>query len=113
MLVKMASISYLMFMTSELITIPFFFALPFSSFNADFLIVFFERCKIFTRFAELALFHTFTNIPMHKCTFGIHQIKFVIDARENLSNRRRVTDHAHCARYFCQIASWDHRWWLV
>ena len=35
------------------------------------------------------------NLPVNKSTFGIHQVKFVIQARPGFGNGSGVGQHAH------------------
>merc|ERR1712176_431613 len=50
---------------------------------------------------------------MDEGTLRIHQVKFMIDARENLSNCRGVADHATSTHDLGQVTSRNHGWWLV
>merc|ERR1712187_73373 len=98
---------------SELVTIAFFFSFTFSRLNANFFVILFKRGQIFACFTELTFFHAFTNIPMDERTLRIHQIEFVVDAREYLSNGRGVADHAAGTHHLGQITSWNYSGWLV
>merc|ERR1719453_1095827 len=98
---------------SELITIALLLALAFGGLNADLLVVLFESSKILARLRELALLHTLTDIPVDERTLGVHEVKFVIDAGEHLSDGRGVADHAHSAHHLRQVTTRHDGWWLV
>merc|ERR1719401_53651 len=98
---------------SELITISLLLALALSSLDADLLVILFKRRQIFARFRKLSFLHAFANVPVDKSAFGIHEIKLMIDAREDLSNRRRVADHAYGTHNFSKVTTWHHGWRLV
>jgi len=72
----------------ELITITLLFTLTFCSLNANFLVVLLQSCQVLTCLRELTFFHTFTDVPMHKSSLGIHEIELVINSREHLCNGR-------------------------
>merc|ERR1712190_349691 len=71
---------------SELVTVSFFFAFTFCSLDSNFFVVFLKRCKIFPRFAELTFLHALANIPMYKCSFAVHEVELVINARKDFSD---------------------------
>merc|ERR1712190_536890 len=98
---------------SELVTIAFFFSFTLSRLNANFLVILFKRGQIFACFTELTFFHALANIPMDERALRIHQIEFVVDAREYLGNGRGVADHAAGTHDLGQITSWNHGGWLV
>merc|ERR1712038_1606495 len=50
---------------------------------------------------------------MHEGTLAVHQIKLVIDARENLCNRGRIRDHTASTHDFSEIATGNNGWGLV
>merc|ERR1712232_351386 len=50
---------------------------------------------------------------MHKGALGIHQIKLVVDAREDFRDGSGVADHAASTHYLGQVTAWDHGWWLI
>merc|ERR1711948_127187 len=72
---------------SELVTIALLLTLALCCLDADFLVVFFESRQVLTRLRELALFHALANVPVHERTLGVHKVKLVVDAREDLCNR--------------------------
>merc|ERR1712061_806776 len=98
-----------------------FFKLVFISFitfslhgvKTNFLIILFEGSQIFTGLRELTLFHTFSNIPMNKSTFGIHEVKLVIKTSPSLSNGSGIGQHADCTLNLGQITTRNNSWRLV
>eukprot|EP00951_Prasinocladus_malaysianus_P025862 scaffold227763_cov47-Prasinocladus_malaysianus.AAC.1 len=42
---------------------------------------------------------------MHKGTLGVHQVELMVQAGEDLSDRSRVGDHAHCALNLGEVAT--------
>merc|ERR1719272_1161006 len=98
---------------SELITVALLFAFTLGRLDAHLLVVLLKGGKVFTSFTELALFHPFSYIPVHKCTFAVHQIKLVVDAGEHFGNRRGVADHAACTHDLGQVSTGHDSWWLV
>merc|ERR1711988_263946 len=50
---------------------------------------------------------------MHKGTLRVHQIKLVIDAREDLRDGRGVADHAHSAHDLREVTARHDCWWLI
>lgn len=50
---------------------------------------------------------------MDKGALGIHQVKLVVQAREDFCHSSRVGDHAHGALHFGKVASWHYSGWLV
>merc|ERR1711865_822155 len=100
-------------LSSELVTITLFFALSLRCFNAHFLVIFFKSCEILASLTEFTLFHTLPDIPMDEGTLGVHEIKFVVDAREDFSNGSGVADHAASTHDLGQVTTWHHCWWLV
>merc|ERR1712022_100794 len=101
------------FLRSELITIAFFFTFSLCSLDADLLVVFLQGCQILTCFRKFSLFHALSHVPMHKGALRVHEVKLVVDAREHLSNRSGVADHANSAHDFGKITTWHDSWWLV
>merc|ERR1712032_1748816 len=97
----------------ELVAIAFFFAFSFCSLDAHLLVVFLQSRKVLAGLAEFSLFHAFADVPMHECTLTVHEVELVINTREHLCDGRGITDHAACAHYFGQIATWNHGWRLI
>merc|ERR1711920_1121246 len=73
---------------SELVTIAFFLALALRRLDPNFFVVLLERRKVLARLGELALLRAFSDVPMHKGSLRIHEVKFVVNARKDLSDRR-------------------------
>jgi len=82
-------------------------------FGTDFFVVLLEGSEIFTSFGELTFFHTFTDIPVDKGTFGVHKIELVIDTGEDFSDGSGVRDHAHGALDLGQVTTGDNGRGLV
>merc|ERR1711879_116382 len=77
---------------SEFVTVAFLLTFTLSCLNSNLLVILLQRCQVFARLRKFSLFHTFANIPVHKCTLAVHQVEFVVDAREDLGDGRRVAD---------------------
>merc|ERR1711988_894512 len=92
----------------ELVTIALLFALALCRLDAHLLVVLLQRREVFASLRKLALFHSFTDIPVHKRTLGVHEVELMVDAREDLGNGSAVADHAASAHHLGQITSWDH-----
>merc|ERR1712125_252243 len=50
---------------------------------------------------------------MHECTLAIHQVKLVVDTREDFGNGRGVADHANSAHHLRKITARHHSGRLV
>jgi len=50
---------------------------------------------------------------MDESSLGIHQIEFVIQSGEDLSNSGRVGDHANGSHDLGQVTTWDNGWGLI
>ena len=50
---------------------------------------------------------------MDEGALAVHEIELVVDARENLRDRRAVADHAACAHDLGEVAAGDDSWGLV
>merc|ERR1712050_544290 len=90
-----------------------FFTLTFQRVHTNFFVIFLQSSQIFTSFRELSFFHTFTDIPMNKSTFGVHQIKLVIQTGPSLSNGSCDGQHTNCTRNLGQVSTRNNSWWLV
>jgi hypothetical protein len=75
--------------------------------SADFLVVLLEGSEILASLGELTFFHTFTDIPVDKGTFGVHQVKLVVETRHDFGNSGGVGNHAHGALDFGQVTTGD------
>jgi hypothetical protein len=62
--------------------------------KTDFLVILLKGSQILTGLGELTLFHTFSNVPMDKGTFGVHEVKLVVKTSPSLSNGSGVGQHA-------------------
>merc|ERR1719335_256023 len=92
--------------SSELIAVTFFLALALGRLDANLFVVLLQRGKVLTGFGELALFHAYADIPVHKSALAVHQVELMVDAGEHLCYRRRVADHAASTHDFGQITTW-------
>merc|ERR1711865_87958 len=90
----------------ELIAIALLLALTLGGLDANLFVVLLECCQILASLTELTLLHTFANIPVHKGALAVHEVKFVVDAREDLCNGSGVGDHAASAHHLGKIAAW-------
>merc|ERR1712182_167752 len=50
---------------------------------------------------------------MDERTLRVHQIKLMVDAREDLRNCSGVADHAHCPHDLGKVTTRHNGWWLV
>merc|ERR1719253_967299 len=100
-------------LSSELIAVALFLTLALCGLNAHLFVVLLKSREVLTGFRKFTLFHAFPDIPMHKSTLGVHEIKLVVDAREDFSNRGGVADHATSTHDLGQVTTWHHCWWLV
>merc|ERR1711965_37509 len=89
------------------------FSLIIDRVDTNLLVIFLESGHVFSCLRELSLFHTFSNIPVHEGTLGIHEIELVIKSCPSLSDGSCVGQHAHGTLNFSQISSWHHCGWLV
>merc|ERR1711981_335982 len=89
------------------------FALTFGSFDTDLFIILLEGGKILSGFRELTFFHTLSDVPMHEGSLGVHEIEFVINSGEDLSDGGGVGDHADGSHDLGEITTWDDGWWLI
>merc|ERR1711972_362170 len=99
--------------SSELVTIALLLALTLRCLDPDLLVILLKCRKIFAGLGEFALLHTLPDVPVHKSALGIHEVKLVVDAREDLGNSGAVGNHAASAHYLGQITTWDHGGRLV
>merc|ERR1711981_1488241 len=91
----------------------FFFTLSFSGLDSDFFVILLESGKIFSGLREFSFFHTFSDIPMDESSLGIHEIEFMINSGEDLSDGCGVGDHAPCSHDLGEITTWYNGWWLI
>ncbi|CAG0921309.1 unnamed protein product, partial [Notodromas monacha] len=77
----------------------------FSRINPHLFIVLLQGGQILASLRKLAFFHAFTHVPVNKGTFGVHQVKLVIESGPGLGNGSSVGQHAHGSLHFGQIAA--------
>merc|ERR1712048_69718 len=99
--------------SSELVTIALLLTLTLRRLDSDLLVILLKCREVFAGLGELALLHTFPDVPVHKSALGIHEVELVVDARENLGNSGAVGNHAASAHDLSQVTTWDHGGWLV
>ena len=81
--------------------------------RADFRVIFFQSCQVFSRFGELAFFHAFSDVPVDKRSLAIHQVKLVVESGEDFGDGGRVGDHADGSHDLGEITTWNNSWWLI
>ena len=84
-----------------------------SGIDSDFFIVLLESCQVFTGLGEFTFFHALSDIPVHKGTLGVHEIKLVVQTSPSFSNGSGVGQHAHSSLHLGQISTWDRSRGLV
>jgi len=101
-------------MSSKLVSFhSFFFSLSLGGFNTDFFVILFQGSQVFSGFGEFSFLHTFSDVPMHEGSLGVHKIELVINSWEYFSNGSWVGDHAHSSHDFGKITSWYYSGWLI
>merc|ERR1712062_358555 len=90
-----------------------FLAFSLQRVHTDFLVVLLKGSQIFTSFGKLSFFHTFSHVPVDKGTFGVHQIKFMIQTSPCFSNGSCVGQHADSTGNLSQVASRNNSGGLV
>ncbi len=85
----------------------FFLSLSLGSLDSDFLVVLFKGGEIFSGFGELSFLHTFSDVPVDEGSLGVHEIEFMVESAEDLSNGGGVADHAASSHDFSEISSGD------
>merc|ERR1711933_288904 len=98
---------------SELVSVSLFFTFALCGLDADLLVILLQSGEVLASFAELALFHALSDIPMDESTLGVHEIELVVDAREHLRDRGGVADHTARTHDLGQVATWHHSRRLV
>jgi len=91
----------------------FLLAFTFSGLSADLFVVLLKGSKILTSFAEFALLHTFSDVPVDESTLGVHKIELMIQAAENFSDGAAVANHANSALHLGEVTTGHHSGWLV
>merc|ERR1719397_1504791 len=64
-------------------------------------------------YAKRTFFHTLSDIPVDEGTFGVHEIKLMIETGPSFGDGCGVAQHAHSTLYLCEIATGDDCGWLV
>jgi hypothetical protein len=90
-----------------------FFTFTFSGLDSDLLVIFLKGGEIFSGLREFSFFHTLTDVPMDEGSLGVHEIEFVIDSREDLSDGSGVRDHTDGSHNLGEITTWNNGWWLI
>merc|ERR1719326_366234 len=91
----------------------FFFVLGLGNLDTDFFVVLLEGGEILTSFGEFSLFHTLSDVPMDEGSLGVHEIEFVIDSGEDLSDGSGVGDHADGSHDLGEITTGNNSGGLV
>jgi len=91
----------------------FFFSLSFGGFNTDFFVILLEGGQIFSGFGEFSFLHTFSYVPVHEGSLGVHEIEFVINSGEDFSDGSGVGDHAYGSHNLGKITTWNNSGWLI
>merc|ERR1712224_53226 len=97
----------------ELIAISFFFAFALRGLDSYLFVVFLQGCKILACFTKFSFLHALSNIPMHKGTLAVHEVKLVVNTREDFRNGGGVADHAASAHDLGQVTTGHDGWRLV
>jgi len=71
-----------------------FFAFAVDGVDANLLVVLLEGSQVLAGLGELAFFHTFSDIPVHKGSLGIHKIELVVEASPGFGDGGGVGQHA-------------------
>mmetsp|Transcript_22363 Transcript_22363/g.46064 ORF Transcript_22363/g.46064 Transcript_22363/m.46064 type:complete len:221 (-) Transcript_22363:212-874(-) len=100
-------------MFSELIAVTFLLSLALCCFDANLFVVLFQGSQILACLRELSLLHAFTDVVVHEGSLRVHQVEFVVDAREDFRDGCGVGDHAAGPHDFRQVTTWDHGGRLV
>merc|ERR1719479_180814 len=72
-----------------------------SLFSYNIQIVFLQESEVFTCLRKLSFLHTFSNIPMHKCSLSVHQVIFCVDSLCEHSAHSNVVPN-HCYVLLCR-----------
>merc|ERR1711865_1282725 len=97
----------------ELIAIALLLALTLSGLDANLFVVLLECGQILASLTELTFLHTLADIPVNEGALAVHEVKLVIDAREDLCNGGGVGDHAASTHHLGKITTRDDSGWLV
>merc|ERR1712168_821183 len=89
----------------ELIFIIFLLSFLVHRVDTNFFVILLQSCHVFTSFRELTFFHTFSDIPMHESTLGVHEIELMIKTGPCLGDGCGVAQHADRTLHLSQIAT--------
>ncbi|KAI1238770.1 hypothetical protein IHE44_0011857 [Lamprotornis superbus] len=70
--------------------------------------VLFQGSQVLSGLCKLSLLHAFTHIPVHKSSFGIHQVELVVQPGPSLGDGRGVAQHADCPLHLGQVSTRNH-----
>merc|ERR1711988_1843557 len=90
-----------------------FLTLAIGGLGANLLVVLLEGGKVLTGLGELTFLHTFTDVPVHEGTLGVHEVELVVNTGQSLSHSGRVGNHGASAHDLGEIATRHHGGWLV
>jgi hypothetical protein len=64
------------------------------SVTGNFFVILLQCRQVLTSFRELALLHTFADVPVNESTLRVHEVKLVVQTAPCLGNGRGVGQHA-------------------
>mmetsp|Transcript_36078 Transcript_36078/g.56472 ORF Transcript_36078/g.56472 Transcript_36078/m.56472 type:complete len:336 (+) Transcript_36078:79-1086(+) len=73
--------------------------------SSDLFVISLQSQKILTSLSELALFHTFSDVPVNESSLGVHQVELGVHTVEDIGDSGGVGNHASTTRDLGQIAS--------
>merc|ERR1719410_3211289 len=77
-------------------------------------VILFKESQILSCFCKLALFHSFTDIPVHKCSLTVHQVIFFTDSLAKHSiNRRIIANHNHISLRWRNVILLQNSWRFI
>merc|ERR1711975_3326 len=88
-------------------------ALALGGLGGHLLVVLLERSKVLAGLGELALLHALADVPVHEGALSVHEVELVVDARQRLSDGRRVGHHAARALHAREVTARHDRRRLV
>merc|ERR1711920_25684 len=88
-----------------LILLALLLTLTLGRLSTTLLVILLKRREILTRLRELTLLHTFADIPVDERALGVHEVKLVVDAREELGDGGGVGHHCHSAHDLGKVAT--------
>ena len=81
--------------------------------HANLFVIFLKGGQVFPRFGEFAFLHAFSDVPVYESSFGVHQVKFMVQSGPSFGNGRRIAQHADSALNFGQVTPGNDCRWLV